>query len=65
MDCRNILQSSVVPEVYNGVGGQKSIDTMMMMMMVMILSKKTKSCLTSLFPGANTVSLVVNNFIVF
>jgi hypothetical protein len=39
MDCRNILQSSVVPEVYKGVGGQKSIDTMMMMM---ILSKKNK-----------------------
>jgi hypothetical protein len=51
MDCRNILQSSVVPEVYKGVGGQKSIDTMMMMM---ILSKKKQNyvlpaCFSTLF----------------
>ena len=29
-DCRNILQSSVVPEVDKAAGGQKSMDTMIL-----------------------------------
>lgn len=31
IDCRNILQSSVVPEVNKGAGGQNSMDAIMIL----------------------------------